>query len=45
MSIVTDLLRMQGSAPMSDHEYVRVGAQQLFSRNADISAPCPQPKT
>jgi hypothetical protein len=32
MSIVTDLLRMQGSAPMSDHEYVRVGAQQLFSR-------------
>jgi hypothetical protein len=32
MSIVIDLLRMQGSAPMSDHEYVRAGAQQLFSR-------------
>jgi hypothetical protein len=32
MSIVIDLLRMQGTAPMSDHEYVRAGAQQLFSR-------------
>jgi hypothetical protein len=32
MSIVIDLLRMQGAAPMSDHEYVRAGAQQLFSR-------------
>jgi hypothetical protein len=32
MSIVIDLLRMQGTAPMSDWEYMRVGAQQLFSR-------------
>jgi hypothetical protein len=32
MSIVIDLLRMQGTAPMSDHEYVRAGAQQLFSQ-------------
>jgi hypothetical protein len=31
-SIVIDLLRMQGTAPMSDFEYVRVGAQQLFSQ-------------
>jgi hypothetical protein len=34
MSIVTDLLRMQSSAPMSDHEYVRVGAQKLFGQSA-----------
>jgi len=31
-SIVIDLLRMQGTAPMSDWEYMRVGAQQLFSQ-------------
>jgi hypothetical protein len=31
-SIVIDLLRMQGTAPMTDWEYSRVGAQQLFSR-------------
>jgi hypothetical protein len=32
MSIVRDLLRMQSAAPMSDHEYVRVGARKLFSQ-------------
>ena len=31
-SIVADLLRMQGTAPMTDWEYMRVGAQQLFGR-------------
>ena len=36
MSIVKDHLRMQGAAPMSDHEYARVGAQQLFGQTQTI---------
>jgi len=36
MSVVIDLLRMQGIAPMSDDEYIRVGAQQLFSQTQTI---------
>lgn len=34
MSIVADLVRMQGVSPMSDHEYAKGRGDKLFQQSA-----------